>query len=160
MNSHSDVFNNVDTLSALSVSHGAFDFGKTEMELVKEEALNICSQFKWSDFFCKFTFFSVCLCFVHCYCKSYDTMLKDKITLTQLIKPKECFSFNSETIHLLFCNNSTVSTTPFRHNHYVPLIFCSEKSKVKQKLKMVTSQKCKGSKKRATYSIHSFWKQD
>ena len=59
MNSHSDVFNNVDTLSALSVSHGAFDFGKTEMELVKEEALNICSQFKWSDFFCKFTFFSV-----------------------------------------------------------------------------------------------------
>ena len=51
MNSHSDVFNNVDTLSALSVSHGAFDSGKTEMELVKEEALNICSQFKWSDFF-------------------------------------------------------------------------------------------------------------
>ena len=25
---------------------------------------------------------------------------------------------------------------------------------------MVTSQKCKGSKKRATYSIHHFWKQD
>ena len=25
---------------------------------------------------------------------------------------------------------------------------------------MVTSQKCKGSEKRATYSIHSFWKQD
>ena len=35
------VFNNVDTLLALSVSHGALDSSKTKMELVKEEALNI-----------------------------------------------------------------------------------------------------------------------
>ena len=28
------------------------------------------------------------------------------------------------------------------------------------KCKFVTSQKCKESKKRATYSIHYFWKQD
>ena len=35
------VFNNVDTLLALSVSHGALDFSKIKMELVKEEALNI-----------------------------------------------------------------------------------------------------------------------
>ena len=50
--------------------------------------------------------------------------------------------------------------SPFRHNHYVPHIFCSEKNKVNKKRKLVTSQKCKESKKRATYSIHHFWKQD
>ena len=37
MNNTSGVFNNVDTLLALSVSHGAFDSGKTKIELVKEE---------------------------------------------------------------------------------------------------------------------------
>ena len=42
MNSHSGVFNNADTLLALSVSHSGFDTGKTKMELVKEEALKIC----------------------------------------------------------------------------------------------------------------------
>ena len=46
MNSHSDVFKNVDTLLALSASRGALDSGKTKMELVEEEALNICSPFK------------------------------------------------------------------------------------------------------------------
>ena len=40
MNSYSGVFNNVDTLLALSVSRGA----ETKMELVKEE-LTICSPF-------------------------------------------------------------------------------------------------------------------
>ena len=72
MNSHSGVFNNVDTLLALSVSHGALDSGKTKMELVKEEALNICSPFKWSGLLCVLALSSVCLCFVHCYYKSYD----------------------------------------------------------------------------------------
>ena len=61
---------------------------------------------------------------------------------------------------LLICNNSTVPPTPSRHNHYVPLIFCLEKNKVNKKRKLVTSQKCKESKKRATDSIHHFWKQD
>ena len=52
MNSHSGVFNNVDNLLALSVSHSALDSGKTKMELVKqEEALSIFSPFKWSGFF-------------------------------------------------------------------------------------------------------------
>ena len=46
MNSHSGVFNNADTLLALSVSHGALDSAKTKMELVKEEALNLCCPFK------------------------------------------------------------------------------------------------------------------
>ena len=47
MNSHAGVFNNADTLLALSVSHSALDSGNTKMELMKEEALNICSPFKW-----------------------------------------------------------------------------------------------------------------
>ena len=46
MNSHSGVFNNVDTLLALPVLHSALDSGKTKMELVKEEALNIFNPFK------------------------------------------------------------------------------------------------------------------
>ena len=168
MNSYSGVFNNVDTLLiALSASHGALDSGKTKMELVKEEALNICSPFKWSDFLCMLALSSVCLCFVHCCYRSYDAMLKYEIMFDQLIKPRESPSFNSETIHLLFCNNCIVPPTPFRHpptqfrhNHYVPLIFCSEKNKLNKKCKLVTSKKCKGSKKWASYSIHHFWKQD
>ena len=45
LNSHSGVFNNVDTLFALSVWHGPLDSRKAKMELVKEEALNICGIF-------------------------------------------------------------------------------------------------------------------
>ena len=102
MNSHSGVFNNVDTLLPLSVSHSVLNSGKTKMDLVKEEALNICSPFKWLGFWCVLALSSVCLCFVHCYYKSYDAMLKYKIMFNQLIKPKEFPSFNSETINLLF----------------------------------------------------------
>ena len=92
MNSPPAVFNNVGTLLALSVSHSAFDSGKTKIELVKEEALNICSPFKWSGFLCELTLSSFCLCFfVHCYYKSYDTMLKYKIMFNQLIKRASFF---------------------------------------------------------------------
>ena len=160
-NSHSGIFTNVGTLLALSVSHGALDSGKTKTELVKEEALNICSPSKWSGCLCVLALSSVCLCFVHSCYKCYDAMLKFRIMFNQLIKPREFPSFNSEIIHLLFCNNSIVSPTPFRLNHYVPLIFCSEKNKVNKKCKLVTSQKCKkGSTKPATYSIRNFWKQN
>ena len=43
-NSHSGVFNNIDTLLALSISHGALDSSKTKMELGKDQS------FKWSGF--------------------------------------------------------------------------------------------------------------
>ena len=155
MNSHSGVFNNVDTLLALSVSHSALDSDKTKTELVKEEALNICSPFKWSGFLCVLALSSVCLCSVHCYYKSYHAMLKYKIMFNHLIKPREFPSFNSETIHLLFCNSSIVPPTPFRHNHYVPLIFCSEKNKVNKKRKLVTSQKCKKRKYKTCYLFYT-----
>ena len=45
MNSHSGIFSNINTVLAFSVSHDTF-FGKTKMELVKEEAFNISSPFK------------------------------------------------------------------------------------------------------------------
>ena len=54
------------TLLALSVSNCALDYGKTEKELMKEEALNICSPFKWSGFFrvLAFSLFSLCFAII------------------------------------------------------------------------------------------------
>ena len=151
MNSQSGVFNNADT--------DALDSGNPKMELVKEEVLNICSLFKWSGFLCVLPLSSVCLCFIHCYYKSNDAMLKCKTMFNQLIRLREFPSFNSDTIHLLFLNNTIVSPTPFRHNHYVHLFFVQKKKKkVNKKHKLVTSQKCKESKRQGTYSIHHFWK--
>ena len=46
INSHSGIFNNANTVLAFSVSDGAFDFGKTKVELVKEEAFKLSTQFK------------------------------------------------------------------------------------------------------------------
>ena len=74
----------------------------------------------------------------HCALAS-SKMFKYKIMFNQLIKPREFPSFDSETIHLLFCNNRIVPPTPFRHNHYMSLIFCSEKNKVNKKRKLITS---------------------
>ena len=48
-------------LLALSVSHGALDYVKTEKELMKEEALNICRPLNGQDFF-------VCLLYLQFVC--------------------------------------------------------------------------------------------
>ena len=40
------------------------------------------------------------------------------------------------------------------------LFFTQKKNKVNKKRKLEASQKCKESKRQATYSIHHFWKQD
>ena len=55
MKSHSDVFNNIDTLLALSISHGALDSSKTKMELVKDHHLN------GQEFVCASSIFSLFL---------------------------------------------------------------------------------------------------
>ena len=55
------VFNNVDTLLALSVSHGALDSSKTKMELVKEEALNIYIHLN-SQTFCVYLLYPQFIC--------------------------------------------------------------------------------------------------
>ena len=63
------VFNNVDTLLALSVSHGALDSSKTKMELVKEEALNIYIHFSGQTF-------CVCLLYSQFVCVLFIAILK------------------------------------------------------------------------------------
>ena len=138
MNSHSGVFNNVDTLLALSVSHGALDSGKTKIELVKEEALIICSPFKWSDFLCVLALSSVCLCFVHCYDKSYDAMLKYKTMFNQLIKPRE-FPFLIQRQFIYYFITVAMSLQPHLGIIIMShLYFCSKIYKVNKKRKLVT----------------------
>ena len=78
---------------------------------------------------CVLTLSLVFLCFVLCYHKGYDDMLNYKIMFKFFIKTRKSSSFNSDTIHLLSCNNSTVPPTPFRHIHHLPLKICSKKLK-------------------------------
>ena len=47
---------------------------------------------------------------------------------SQLIELPLFNPFNSEKIHLLFCNNICEPPVPFMHNHYVPLVICSQKN--------------------------------
>ena len=68
------VFNNVDTLLALSVSHGALDSSKTKMELVKEEALNIYIHFSGQAF-------CVCLLYSQFVCVLFIAILKALMSL-------------------------------------------------------------------------------
>ena len=49
---HSKVFSSIDTILAISVSHNALDSNKTKGELVQNEAINICTSFKWAGFLC------------------------------------------------------------------------------------------------------------
>ena len=117
MNSQSCVFNNVNTLLVSSVSHGTLDSGKTKMELVNK-ALNICSPFKWSGFWCVLALSSVCLRFVHCYYKSYDTTLNYKMMFNQLIKPSQLLFItwfiviNTAPLTESFCNRSLFYNYP------------------------------------------------
>ena len=50
INKHSEVFSSIDTILAISVSHNALDSNKTKGELVQNEAINICTSFKWAEF--------------------------------------------------------------------------------------------------------------
>ena len=46
LNNNPDVFNSIDTIFAISISHNALDFNKTKGELVQREALSICSAYR------------------------------------------------------------------------------------------------------------------
>ena len=48
----------------IGLHHERVNYGKTEKELMKEEALSICRPFKWSGFFRVLALSSVRLCFV------------------------------------------------------------------------------------------------
>ena len=125
---HSKVFSNVDTILAISVSHSALDSNKTKGGLVQNKAINICTSFKWAGFLCVLGLASVCSSSVQCYYKSTGSILKYKLSFSQLIEPRLFNPFSSEKIHLLFCSNTREPPVPFMHNHYVSLIICSQKN--------------------------------
>ena len=124
---HSKLFSSIDRILAIPVSHNALDSNKTKGKLVQNEAINTSTSFKWAGFLCVLGFASVCSSSVQCYYKSTASILKYKLMLSQLIETRLFNSFNSEKIHLLFCNNTWELPVPFMHNHHVPLIICSQK---------------------------------
>ena len=70
LNNNPGVFNSIDTILAISVSHNALDTNKTKGELVQREALNICSAYRWCGFLCVLALSSVSLSTVQCYYKA------------------------------------------------------------------------------------------
>ena len=52
LNNNPGVFNSIDTILAISVSHNALDTNKTKGKLVQRETLNICSAYRWCRFLC------------------------------------------------------------------------------------------------------------
>ena len=125
---HSKVFSSIDTILAISVSHNALDSNKTKGELVQNEAINICTSFKWAGFLCVLGLASVCSSSVQCYYKNTGSMLRYKPKFSQLIKPRLFNPFSTEKIHLLFCNNTCEPPVPFMHNHFAPLMICSQEN--------------------------------
>ena len=59
LNNNPGVFNSIDTILAISVSHNALDTNKTKGELVQREASNICSTYRWCRFLCVLALSSV-----------------------------------------------------------------------------------------------------
>ena len=110
-------------MPAISVSHNALDSNKTKGELVQNEAINICTSFKWAGFLRVLGLASIYSSSVQCYCKSTGSILKYKLMFSQLIEPRLFNPSISEKVHLLFFNN-----TPFMPNHNVPLIICFQKN--------------------------------
>ena len=70
LNNNPGVFNSIDTILAISVSHNALDTNKTKEELVQREALNICSAYRWCGFLCVLALSSVSLSTFQCYLKT------------------------------------------------------------------------------------------
>ena len=128
LNNNPGVFNSIDTILAISVSHNALDTNKTKGELVQREALNICSAYRWCGFLCVLALSSVSLSTVQCYYKNSGSPLKYRLMFNQLIQPRLANYLSSEKIHLLFCSNLFELPVPFSHNHYAPLIMCPKKT--------------------------------
>ena len=141
---NSDIFDNIDSILAMSVSHDSLDSGKIKAELVKQEAMHICDAFKWSGFLCVLALASVCSSRVQCYYKNIGSLVKYRLIFSQLISPRLLNQGNTESIHLLFCYSGIDVPVPFKHNHYVPLPFCSGKNKPCGKRKAVLEHQKKG----------------
>ena len=155
---HSKIFSSVDTIS---VSHSALDSSKTKEELVQNEAINICTSFKWAGFLCVLGLASVCSSSVQCYYKNTGSILKYKLMSSQLIEPCLFNPFSGEKINLLFCNNTCEPPDPFMHNHYVPVVICSQKNAKnkgnrKHKLSSYSPSNLKSKKPCAQSSLKAF----
>ena len=64
---------------AISVSHNALDSNKTKKELIENEAINICTSFKWAGFLCVLGLASVCPSSIQCYYKNTWSIFKYKV---------------------------------------------------------------------------------
>ena len=96
---HSKVFSTIDAILAISVSHNALDSKKRKGELVQNEAINICTSFKWAGFLCVLGLASVCSSSVQCYYKNTGSILKYKLMFSQLIEPCLFNPFRSEKLY-------------------------------------------------------------
>ena len=136
---HAKVYNSIDTILAISISHNALGSNKTKGELVQNENISICTSFKWTGFLCVLGLVSVCSSPVQCYYKSTGSLLEYKLIFSQLIEPYIFNPFSNEKGDLLLCNNSSKPPVPFMYNRYVPLIICFQrnaKSKANRKHKL------------------------
>ena len=162
LNNNPGVFDSIDTVLAISVSHNALDTNKTNRELVQREALNICSAYKWCGFLCALALSSVSLSTVQCYYKSSGSPLMFRLMFNQLIQPRLANYLSSEKIHLLFCSNLFEPPVPFSHNHYASLIMCRQKNTPNKKCKIPSASVSAPKSKKSTQqsSIKTFLKKD
>ena len=157
--SNPDVFCNIDSIMAVSVSHASIDSLKTKAELVKHEAINICEPYIWSGFLCVLALASVCSSRVQCYYKNIGSEIKYRLMFNKIISPRVLNNSNTKNIDLLFCYSGFTVPIPFKHNHYAPLLFYSGQGKPclpsGQKRKIDCSKKGKSKKTNAGQSYIS-----
>ena len=103
LNNNPGVFNSIDTILAVSVSHNALDTNKTKGGLAQREALNICSAYRWCEFLCVIALSSVSLSTVQCYYKNSGSPLKYRLMFNQLIQPRlaNCLSSEKSTCYFV-----------------------------------------------------------
>lgn len=122
---NSEVFRNIDNLLSMCVSFDSIDTGKRGKELVKEEAKYTCKNFNWSSFLCILGLTSVCSSKVQCFYKSIGTQARYRLLFNTVISPRSLPCSSSEKINILLCYEGEDIPIPFKHNHYVPLLFIS-----------------------------------
>ena len=117
---------------AVSVSTHSVDSGKLKDDLVKEEALHICQEFVLSGFLCVLALSTVCFKQVQCYYRTIGSLQKYKLMFNLKIEPR-VFSASSDVLNLLFCFEGSNPPLPYKHNHYVPLVFVPDEKCLKRK---------------------------
>ena len=140
---------------ALSVSQCSIDTGMSCENLIQWEAVHICENFNWCSFLCVLGLSSVIARNIKCYYPLNGSLKRYKIMFNQVIQPR-CSSGTGEIFHLLFCYEGSERHQPFKHNHYVPLLFFSAEQNRKRKM---LRDLLKSNSKNKQHSILSFVKQ-